>query len=68
LIFESDDDVYAVEIKNKLRPSNRDVSTVVAFARGMKKKIKMYLFYPGDEHIMINDVNVMPVAGLFRRQ
>jgi predicted AAA+ superfamily ATPase len=66
LIFESEDHITAIEIKNTLRPSSRDVSTLVEFSRGMKKKVKMYLFYPGNEHITINRVKVSPVASLFR--
>jgi predicted AAA+ superfamily ATPase len=68
LIFESEDEIYAIEIKNTLRPSSRDVSNLVEFSRGTKKKVKMYLFYPGDEYITINNVKVSPVASLFRGQ
>jgi hypothetical protein len=31
----------------------------------MKKNVKMYLFYPGDEYISINEVKIIPVAGIF---
>ena len=68
LIFESEDCIYAIEIKNVLRPSSRDVNNLVEFSKVMKKKTKMYLFYPGDEHVMINHVDVIPVANLFRGQ
>lgn len=68
LIFESEDDIYAIEIKNTLRPSSRDVSNLYEFSKGIKKKVKMYLFYPGDEYISINDVKVIPVAGIFGGQ
>jgi hypothetical protein len=68
LVFESDDDIYAIEIKNTRRPSSRDVSNLYEFSKGIKKKVKMYLFYPGDEYITINDVKIIPVAGLFRGQ
>ena len=66
LIFESEDDIYAIEIKNSLRPSKRDVSNLVEFSRGTKKRVKMYLFYPGDEYGTINNVNVIPVASIFK--
>jgi len=33
-----------------------------------KKRVKMYLFYPGEEYISINNVKVIPVAGIFRGQ
>ncbi len=68
LIFESEDDIYAIEIKNTLRPSSRDVSNLYEFSKGMKNKVKMYLFYPGDEYISINNVKVIPVAGIFGGQ
>jgi predicted AAA+ superfamily ATPase len=68
LIFESEGDIYAIEIKNTLRPSTRDVSNLYEFSRGMKRKVKMYLFYTGDEYGSINDVKVIPVVSIFRGQ
>lgn len=68
LIFESEEDMYAIEIKNTLRPSSRDVRNLQEFSKGIKKKVKMYLFYPGDAYSSINDVKVIPVASLFRGQ
>ncbi len=66
LIFESDDVIYAIEIKNTRRPSNRDVRNLMEFSKGMKKRVKMYLFYPGDEYLSLGNVKIIPVAGLFR--
>jgi hypothetical protein len=66
LIFETGDKVYAIEIKNTLRPSGRDVSNLVEFSKGMKKKVKKFLFYPGEEYGAINEVQIIPVAYLFR--
>ena len=68
LIFESKDDIYAIEIKNTLRPSSRDVRNLVEFSMGMKKKVKMYLFYTGEEYGSIKEVQIIPVSGLFRGQ
>ena len=68
LIIEDRDEIHAIEIKNSLRPSNRDVSNLLDISRGMKKKVNMYLFYPGDEYGLINDVHIIPVAGLYRGQ
>lgn len=65
LIFENEDDIYAIEIKNSRRPSSRDVINLQEFSKGVKKTVKMYLFYPGDEYFSINDVKIVPVAGLF---
>lgn len=66
LIFESDDVIYAIEIKNTRRPSNRDVRNLMEFSKGMKKRVKMYLFYPGDDYLSLGNVRIIPVAGLFR--
>ena len=68
LIFENEEDMYAIEIKNTLRPSNRDVRNLQEFSKAVKKRVKMYLFYPGEEYGSIDDVKVIPVASLFRGQ
>ena len=68
LIFESKNDIYAIEIKNTLRPSSRDVRNLVEFSMGMKKKVKMFLFYTGGEYGSIKEVQIIPVSGLFRGQ
>lgn len=66
LIFESNDNIYAIEIKNTRRPSSRDVRNLMEFSKGMKKRVKMYLFYPGDDYLSLSNVRIIPVAGLFR--
>ena len=58
--------IHAIEIKNTRRPSNRDVRNLYEFSKSMKKKVRMYLFYPGDEYFSINDVKIVPIAHLFR--
>jgi len=68
LIFESDNVIYAIEIKNTLRPVGRDVSNLVEFSKGMKKKVKMFLFYTGEEYGSIKEVQIIPVAALYRAQ
>ena len=66
LIFEIEDTIYAIEIKNTRRPASRDVRNLTEFSKGMKKKVKMYLFYTGDEFFSLGDVKIVPVASLFR--
>ena len=66
LIFESDDVIYAIEIKNTRRPSSRDVRNLLEFSKGMNKRVKTYLFYPGEEYLSLGNVKIIPVAGLFR--
>jgi len=68
LTFESEEDIYAIEIKNTLRPSSRDIRNLHEFSKAMKKKVKMYLIYLGEEYGSINDVNVTPVGSIFRGQ
>jgi hypothetical protein len=34
----------------------------------MKKKVRMFLFYPGEEYGSIKEVQIIPVAGLYRGQ
>jgi predicted AAA+ superfamily ATPase len=68
LIIESKDEIDAIEIKNTLRPSERDIRNLVEFSRSMKKRVKMFLFYPGEEYNSIKEVQLIPVAGLFRGQ
>lgn len=66
LIFESGSEIYAIEIKTTRQPSRRDVTNLLEFSKYMNKKIKMFLFYPGEEYFNIDGVNIVPVAALFR--
>ena len=68
LIIDGRSEIYAIEIKNTLRPSERDVRNLLEFSGSMEKKVKMYLFYLGEEYGTINDVQIIPVAGLYRGQ
>ena len=68
LIIEGKDEIYAIEIKNSIRPSERDVGNLIEFSRNIKKKVKMFLFYPGEEYGSIKDVKIIPLAGLYRGQ
>jgi len=66
LVFESGSSIYAIEIKNTRQPSARDIHNLEKFSDDMKKKVKMYLFYPGEEYFILKNVKVIPVAGLYR--
>jgi hypothetical protein len=57
-----------LEIKNTLRSSAREVRNLVEFSRSIKRKVKMFLFYPGEEYVSIKKVQVIPIAGLYRGQ
>ena len=66
LVFESGSSLYAIAIKNTRQPSARDIHNLEKFSSDMKKKVRMYLFYPGEEYFTLKNVKVIPVAGLFR--
>lgn len=66
LIWESGDDLYAVEIKATRQPSSRDIRNLTEFSRQMNRQIKMYLFYPGEEYDTIDKVKIIPIAALSR--
>ena len=66
LVYEHEGHIYAIEIKNSRQPSTRDIRNLLEFSDSMKKNVRMYLFYKGDEYLKLKDVNVIPVAGLFR--
>jgi predicted AAA+ superfamily ATPase len=65
LVFESENHIYAVEIKNTKNPSQRDVKNLMEFSRQLKRKCKLFLFYMGTEYFEINGVKILPVATLF---
>ncbi len=66
LIFETDDNVYAIEIKNTKHPAAKDVRNLVEFSSHHRKKVHAFLFYTGLEYMEIKTVQVIPVAALYR--
>jgi uncharacterized protein len=66
LVFEADETIHAVEIKSTLRPSRRDVNSLAQFRDRLNRRVRRYLFYLGDEYRTIDDVQLLPVAALFR--
>ncbi|HES60185.1 MAG TPA: ATP-binding protein, partial [Caldithrix sp.] len=66
LIFEINNTVYAVEIKMTSHPSNKDISNLQSFTRNMKKSVKPYLIYTGQDYHTIESVKVIPAAAFFR--
>lgn len=64
LIFESENTVYAVEIKNTQKPSLWDVRNLIEFSAHQRKDVRMYLFYMGEEYLDIANVKVVPIASL----
>lgn len=66
LVFEIGDTVYAVEIKSTVNPGLRDIRNLRDFARQIGKQCHMLLFYRGDEYRWLQDVQLVPVAALYR--
>lgn len=64
LVFESNKELYAIEIKATKNPSKRDVRSLIEFGRNTKQKINTFLFYMGEEYRMIEGVKLLPVASL----
>ncbi|RLB84281.1 MAG: hypothetical protein DRH26_19360, partial [Deltaproteobacteria bacterium] len=66
LVFESENQLYAIEIKSTQNPSKRDVTKLIEFEKQLKRPIQKYLFYTGTEYSQINQVHLLPVACLYR--
>ncbi|GAG82980.1 unnamed protein product [marine sediment metagenome] len=66
LIFESENQLYAIEIKSTQNPSKRDINNLIEFEKQLKRPVQKYLFYSGTEYSQINQVHLLPVACLHR--
>lgn len=64
LIFELGKELYAIEIKAIKNPSSRDVRSLKDFSNQVKKPVRAFLFYPGEEYGLIDNVRIIPVASL----
>jgi hypothetical protein len=61
-----DNTVYAVEIKSTRRPGPKDFRNLAAFADRLKRPVKRYLFYLGDEYGLVDDIRLVPITALFK--
>jgi len=66
LIFESENQLYAIEIKATQNPSQRDIKNLIEFEKQLNRPVQKYLFYTGTEYNQINHVRLLPVACLHR--
>lgn len=66
LVFEVDNTVYAVEIKSTRRPAPRDMHNLALFSDRLNRPVRRYLLYLGEEYRTIDNVQLLPVAALFR--
>lgn len=66
LVFETRDTLYVVEIKSTHRPGKRDITHLEQFEPKKKISVQRVLFYLGEAYGMKGDVQLIPVAALFR--
>jgi predicted AAA+ superfamily ATPase len=66
LVFEEDNTVYAIEIKSTQRPAPRDLHNLGQFSDRLKRPVRRYLVYLGEEYRTIDNIQLLPVAALFR--
>lgn len=65
LVFEQDDTVFAVEVKATRKPGARDIRNLCEFGQSLKRQVRLFLFYLGDEYAEIDGVTLIPVAALY---
>jgi predicted AAA+ superfamily ATPase len=68
LLFEADNTVYAIEIKSTRKPAPRDFQNLGQFSDRLKRPLRRYLIYLGEEYRKIDNIQLLPVAALFRGQ
>lgn len=66
LIFEEKGVVHALEIKATRNPGPRDVRNLVQFGKSLHRPTRLHLFYLGNKYDTLNDVQLIPVAALYR--
>jgi len=68
LIFEAGGVLYALEIKATSRPDARDVRNLQEFSSPKGLEVRRFLFHAGEDYATLDNVNLVPVAALFRGQ
>lgn len=68
LLFQVDDMLYAIEIKSTQRPGKKDIANLKQFNPKQDISVTRILFYLGEEYITWDNVQLIPVAALFRGQ
>lgn len=66
LLFEMGGTLYACEIKATERPGPKDIRNLRNFNDRLKRPVKKYLFYLGDDYTTQEDVILLPITALFR--
>jgi uncharacterized protein len=66
LIFEMNSCLYACEIKATERPGPKDFRNLRNFKDRLRRPLKRFLFYLGDEYKYQDGITLIPIAALFR--
>jgi hypothetical protein len=66
LVFELEDAIYAVEVKDTQHPGARDLLNLKRFFQNMNRPVRAYLFYNGEEYKKVDGIRLVPIAALFR--
>ncbi|MCF8106235.1 MAG: ATP-binding protein [Desulfohalobiaceae bacterium] len=66
LLIEMQNTLYAVEIKSSKRPGGKDLRNLKNFSSTKKVRVKRFCFYLGEEYQSVDNVELIPVAALFR--
>lgn len=65
VIFESNQQLYAIEIKATKTPSPRDFRNLLEFAKDLTKTYHLILFYMGETYYQEQSVHVIPIGSLY---
>ncbi len=66
LIFEVEGVVHAIEIKATRAPRRRDLRNLLDFGKSLGRPARLFMFYLGEEYQTIKNIQLMPVASLYR--
>jgi len=68
LIFETDNAVYAIEVKAAKIPTSKHLRSLRQFKDRLNRPIKRILFYAGEEYGAVDDIRLLPIGSLFQGQ
>jgi predicted AAA+ superfamily ATPase len=68
LVFEAENKVYAIEIKSTQKPAPRDMQNLRQFSDRLNRPVRRYFVYLGEEYRLIDSIQLLPAAALFRGQ
>jgi hypothetical protein len=60
--------LFFIEIKSIQRPAPRNLQNLRKFSDRLKRPVRRYLIYLGEEYRTIDNIQLLPAAALFRGQ